>query len=104
MSVGPLLCGVTGGAHPEGAPPAEYVWTHDFPPGPLRDMETPLCAEHCAIWRADAEQFPELTPKRIRSIPRSVISIAPEGSDPSDPDAWTPIGYADGVRIKWGSP
>jgi hypothetical protein len=34
----------------------------------------------------------------------AVLSIAPAGSDPSDPDAWTPIGYADGVRIEWGSP
>jgi hypothetical protein len=97
-------CGATGGQHPDDdalCPPAEYIWTYDVPVEP--ELEIPLCGPCCARWRADAEKYPQyLTPRRIRSIPRSAISTAPAGSDPSDPDAWTPIGYADGVRIEWG--
>jgi hypothetical protein len=81
FAVAMLCCGVTGGAHPEGAPPAEYIWTHDLPRWFPDGLETPLCAACCAQWRTDAEARPELTPLRIRSIPKPVTDCA-------DPVAW----------------
>jgi hypothetical protein len=100
FTLAPQFCGGTL-THPGDVPPAEYIWTRGPEPAQFAGTEIPLCASCCARWRQLAEQYPTQAPARIRSVPKTTLSFAPAGSDPDDPDAWTPLGYTDGITINW---
>lgn len=67
--------------------PADYIWTCA-----LSGNEVPLCASCCAGWRLNAEADPGLAPSRIRQVERAQIFVAPVGTGPDEPGAWTHVG------------
>ena len=102
FTLGQMPCGNAVAHEPGHAPAAGYIWVSGI--SGKRGTEIPLCTRCCAEWRYVAEGDPRLTPLRISSIERPVLFIAPEGSDPDDPGAWTPIGTAGPVTIEWNAP
>lgn len=91
LHFGLVKCGTL--AHLGDPPDADYWWTW---PGAA---DVALCAGCCANWRYSSERGGPV-PERIRSVERPQVFMAPVGSDPDDPGAWTPLGEIAG-ELKW---